>query len=160
MPVGNGEKLKSAASIICMIEIICIVITGILAGVLIRGIVGIVCAAVVIGMGCLIAWAMMLLLVCIGEISENSTKQTTLLQLIFDKSFVAQPTAAVKDNVIHSERVEAAGAPVDNEPVLNTASFESRSDNLLECPVCHKTQLANRSKCFSCGCIFTYKNET
>ena len=45
------------------------------------------------------------------------------------------------------------------DEATNTATFQKRSSDRINCPACGRTQMANRNNCYSCTCKFVYEDE-
>ena len=165
----TGQTLQNFANILFYVTVILFIIVGlsywvILAGAL-RGGLGFLLCILVIGTGVFIAYIYKILMTGFGEIVEHQSEHTDLLRKMIkllqhdtiDQSSATQ--AAIGMTVQSDNENKQTAFNSQSEPAKKTAEFESRSVQHIICPVCGKTQMSNRNSCYSCGCIFVYKDE-
>jgi hypothetical protein len=174
MESKNGAKLQEAAGIIGVVEVVISIIAGITLWVTLKGVTGLITAVVIAGFGCLSAWMSMLLMSCVGEMTENSAIQIGLLKKLIGDGTDKRPLSGYSGTAPITYTSESSTIPVTTlssptpephhdqvvvEPNKKTATFESRSIKTIQCPICHKSQMATRESCYSCGCQFIFKDE-
>ncbi len=167
----NGQKLQSAAIIIGTIEIIIVIIVGALLWMQLKGWIGFLCFFGIAGLGGLYAYAQMMLLSCVGELTDLSARQLDILKSIkLSASAKKTPTQSNKmntnDNASEANEHDDEAQSLDSsEDTLqkdfskSNAYFTSRSLGQIECPMCGKKQSTKSNHCIICSCNFVFKDE-
>jgi hypothetical protein len=170
----NGRKLQSAAVIIGIVEILAVICIGIVLWVQLKGWIGLVSFIVTAGLGGLIAYTQIMLLSCVGEMTEYSAIQLNLLKqlskTIADLNIQPAPTQLPSKDLksdhsskrIVSEQI-IKESDTDQNPKKdrsgNILYFDTRSSGTVTCLMCGTSQDTTNNKCISCNCKFIYKDD-
>lgn len=170
----TGQTIQNIANILFYISVIAIVILGAVYWIVLytfsRGSLGFLVCILIIGFGILYAYIYKLLMIGFGEIVEHQSLQTDLLRKMVKS--IHNDTFSQEDNhsarAVGFESTQSAEVPQTSPaaspesqpaPVVQTATFKSRSVNTIVCTVCTKEQMSSRNYCYSCGCKFIYEDE-
>lgn len=144
-----GNKIKSVASFICVVNIIVDCILGLF--LIFSG--GVLLGLFLIVIGALISWVNSFLLYGFGELIATTQANNRILEQIMNnlqetKSISSISTESAEPSVVIS--TESEEMPAHNEVV-----DVDRSGNTLRCPKCGLIQQSNRTICWNCGARFS-----